>query len=182
MQEEIKQLRVSIDSIAQLTSGLKPIPVCNFSNNVIGKFSETKYVASKEITKAVDSLYMAKAWLGKVLQELGTESPYKSGYKTKDDIQPTADVANHNDKVSNIYHLNWKEMNHIEKVDWLRTEISKLTDNIFNLKMDLQESANVFGSKEPAIKTAIATTLSYQYLSEARFHLGFELQRIKESN
>lgn len=180
MQEEIKQLRVSIDGLAQLTNRLKSIPVCNFSNNVIGKFSETKYVVSKEITKAVDSLYMAKAWLGKVLQELGTESPYKSGYKTKDDIQPTADISG---VTTNLHYFEWKEeKNHIEKVDWLRTEISKLTDNIFNLKMDLQESANVFGSKEPAIKTAIATTLSYQYLSEARFHLGFELQRIKESN
>lgn len=168
MQEEVKQLRVSIDGLAKLISGLKPIPVCNFSNNVIEKFSKTKYIASKEITKAFNSLILAKAWLGKVLQELGTESPYKSGYKTKDDIQPTADVANHNDKVSNIYHLNWKEMNHIEKVDWLRACIEDEIKEIKDLDFNALEN---FLSRE----FSIARTNSYTYLCEAKFHLGFEL-------
>ena len=78
METQIKELRVKIDGLAQLTKELKPLRDC-------GK-KECEFcpkINSKEIEKAVDSLYLAKAWLGKVLGELGTENPYGSGYKTK---------------------------------------------------------------------------------------------------
>src|SRR5690606_38333619 len=87
MEKEIKELRVKIDGLAQLCEGLhKPSDPMKNANWVI--------YTTKEVEKVVDSLYLAKAWLGKVLEELGASNPYKSGYKTVEDIVPTADIAN----------------------------------------------------------------------------------------
>lgn len=169
MQEKVKQLRVSIDGIAQLTRELKPIV---YDKNMVDGVCH-----SYETRNAYDSLILAKAWLGKVMGELGVESPYKSGYKTKEDIEPTADVANHNDKVSNHYHLPYSNMNHIEKVDWLRTCIEDDIKIIQGLGLPIPGETTFTTTRE----FAIARTNAYNHLCEARFHLGFELQRIKEA-
>jgi hypothetical protein len=195
MVDKIKSLRVEIDGLAQLTKGLRPdlkweLDISNIPNgltleefieifktenfSIIDTYKKTGMTQGireipqrfKEIEKAVDSLYLAKAWLGKVLGELGTQNPYGSGYKTKDDIVPTQDV----NKI-NVHPLDLKSdkiYSHIEKVDWLRTEIEKLIEKFKDLWF------NEFKSFE-----GILYRIPYQHLSEARFWLGFELERIK---
>ena len=160
MKDKIKELRIKIDGLSQLTKELKPF---------IDGLESSKTMV---IYNSTDSLLFAKAWLGKVLAELGTENPYKSGYNSKEDIQPTADVANHNDKVSVHYELPYYEMNHIQKVDFIRTEIEKL---VLELK-DLGSPPN-----PPLLnrEMSIARTNAYTHLCEAKFWLGFELERIK---
>lgn len=191
MKEQIKQLRVEIDGLAQLTEGLKPLKVYNKykENEIINIPTEDAKILAEyntpEIQKAVDSLYLGKAWLGKVLGELGNENPYGSGYKTKEDIVPTQDVATISDIADkeNLYDkeligevvsfdANWKNKNHIEKVDWLRTKIQQIIDSIVIDTRVIKSNS----------KSEKYFEIAWQHLSEARFHLGFELERIKQSN
>lgn len=164
MKEQIKELRINIDGLAQLTKELCPVKVAIISG----------YKNSREIDKVVDSLYLAKAWLGKVLGELGVESPYpKDGTrKTIKDIEPTADVVK---KIEFPYTVigveKPKELCHIEKVDWLREEINRISIKVEDID-----------TKGQCREFSIARTNAYNYLCEARFHLGFELQRIKEEH
>lgn len=192
MIDQIKTLRVKIDGLAQLTKELKPIPRYP-EIHVVGE-EPWYYIPSNEINKTYDSLILAKAWLGKVLGELGTESPYKSGYKTVSDIEPTADIAEliENDFIQYPTEQNkkgsvfidkpridleftseeWQTKSHIEKVDWLRTEIESIINEIKKLDK----------SCAPSREFAIARTNTFTHLSEARFWLGFELQRIKKQS
>lgn len=193
MEKEVKELRIKIDGLAQLAKSLKPETIYTLDLSYLPEnweldkfmyfFEEKGYAildsqgkdASKvitpikgfykEINNAVDSLLLTKAWLGKVLEELGATNPYKSGYKTVEDIEPTADVAKN---LTVDFDGGWEEMNHIERVDWLRKEIKQVIKNL----PDTKPSSRL---------EAIAWTNTYNYLSEARFWLGFELQRIKES-
>lgn len=170
MEKEIKELRVKIDGLAQLTKSLKPLTTTNLAGVIHDTYN------SREINKSVDSLYLAKAWLGKVLAELGVESPYKAGYKEVKDIEPTADVNNCvQDKTAyknGVGERDYCDFNHIEKVDWLRSEIEKLIQEVSKISSAVQSVTREF---------AIARTNCYNYLCEARFWLGFELQRIKEN-
>lgn len=168
--ERIKELRVRIDGLSQLAKELKPIT--NLEEQiVVGShivWDKKAPRSSKEIEKAYDSLILAKAWLGEVLGVLGTENPYGSGYKTKEDIVPTQDVANPKelfniDATSNAFQYK----SHIEKVDWLRQEIKNLMP------------INIFINMTPKIIQLMEYVV--QHLCEARFWLGFELQRIRES-
>ena len=77
MKEQIKGLRVKVDGVAQLCKELKPfehknIPIEQAFSGT-GELIRAVYLKtnSKEIEKAVDSLYLGKAWLGKLLGELG---------------------------------------------------------------------------------------------------------------
>lgn len=187
MKEQIKELRVKIDGLAQLTKELKPIT--NLEEQiVIGSqivWDKKAPRNSKEIEKAVDSLYLGKAWLGKLLGELGNENPYGSGYKTKEDIVPTQDVAisfgikgeeDYIEGIVNKFELEWFKKNHIEKVDWLRTEIQEQYKYLSALKA---LDKGPLTSKNVLIKSQHTLNLVFQYLLEARFWLGFELERIK---
>lgn len=153
MIEKIKELRGQIDGLAQLTKEL------TFDHN------------SKQINSAVDSLFLAKAWLGKMLGVLGNPSPYpKDGErKTVADIEPTADkaVSGSSDE--------WKLKSHIEKVDWLRQNIYKCSDEIVVL------FDNIGFMNLDAARIREAITFSNKHLCEARFWLGFELERIREA-
>jgi len=198
MQERIKNLRVSIDGVAQLVSSLTPtshfiidiaqIPKGWEVERAIEIFEKTGYAFAENhkepyvtpienrtyINKCNDSLLFGKAWLGKMLQELGVESPYKTGYKTKEDIEPTADVA---DKALPDFLTikgDFNTLNHIEKVDYLRVSIDDLVKAVKNLNY-----TEMMG--QPSREFAIARTNSYNHLCEARFWLGFELQRIKKA-
>lgn len=178
MKEEIKKFRVEIDGIAQLVKELKPNKIYSSEGSYIINATN-----SKEIEKAVDSLYLAKAWLGKILEELGTENPYGSGYKTKEDIVPTQDVHKHmefTNEAKNLEHPfffgnagtyhDYQAKNHIEKVDWLRNEIEASIHAIKRLS-----------TKDLSREFAIARTNCYNHLCEAKFQLGFELARIKNN-
>lgn len=169
MKEQIKELRVKIDGVAQLT-----------------KESNTNHIGgSKEMDKTVDSLYLAKAWLGKVLGELGEATPYANDGKRKtvEDIEPAADTLNRfkvksigfNENIASTYVYynllkeNWDMFNYIEKVDWLRQEIQHLTHLVYQYCVENS-------------KTRFHSEIAYKHLCEARFHLGFELERIRESS
>lgn len=129
------------------------------------------YDGSKECSKAYDSLILAKAWLGKILGELGEQTPYQNDGKRKDvkDIEPAADrtYTNYSEKLAE-QNLDWSKMSHIEKVDWLRQEIQKLDNNFDALKITPINGVTFVSFK--------------QHLSEARFWLGFELQSIREKS
>lgn len=154
-------------------------------------------VNNKEIEKCYDSLILAKAWLGKVLGELGEETPYKNdgNRKTVEDIEPTTDINTVKTKIEGLPIIERKlydyikekntpynTFNHIEKVDWLREEINKLIFKIHPL--DFKE----YNSNKEEI-TIDNLRFGGLYLQQAilelnisRFWLGFELQRIKEEN
>lgn len=178
MKEQIKELRVKIDGLYQLTKELKPITgleeqIVIGSNIVWDKKAPRN---SKQIEDAAHSLIYAKAWLGKCLGELGEENPYKSGYKTVADIEPTADkceVLCTTGLEGIATNQTWKEINHIQKVDWLRTEIQKIIEELIKWYTH---------SPTPTREFNIARTNAYNHLCEARFALGFELERIKEEN
>jgi len=175
MEKQIKEQRVKIDGITQLVKGLKP--------HVEYAYNKTDLIDiyySKEIDKSIDCLLLAKAWLGKCLEYIATESPYKSGYKTKEDIEKTADV-NYASEMLAGYE---EHTPHIEKVDYLRTKIEELLK--IPLTMDLSIIAdgldvNNFLSNYTILKLSRAKQKSNEYLTEAKFWLRFELQRIKES-
>lgn len=162
MKQKVKELRVQIDGLATLTKGLEPLDNCIILDDRIGINKN-----SIQINKAIDSLFLAKAWLGKVLGELGEDSPYsKDGTrKTVEDIEPTADTG---ERIASA-QIFWKKANHIEKVDWLRQEISKIVGEA-DILMSQKGRVYIFGCN------------INKHLSEARFHLGFELERVREED
>lgn len=168
--KELKELRVSIDALAQLTEVLKPINIFKENEDNDKAVFRKLMTNSEQIEKAVDSLYLAKAWVGKMLGEIGEETPYKNDGKRKsaDDIEPTDAVAT---KVEDypIDSQGWgermKDVSHVEKVDWLRQQIQAAIDNTQD-----------FSETYPYIE--LEQGFVYKYLCEARFWLGFELGRI----
>lgn len=173
METYIKELRVSIDGLAQLTKELKPY------KDYFNSHGFPVEPNSKEIEKAVDSLLLAKAWLGKLLQELGSSTPYQNDGNRHSvaDIEPTADINLLNKDKYWIPDLN-REPNHIEKVDWLRQEIKKLVN--FKFKMDIEDLSE-FSMTVQFLNIQRYSDKVKDYLAEARFWLGFELSRCKES-
>lgn len=174
MKEQIKELRVKIDGLSQLTKQMLVVVGVDMHGVEI-KFQPV------EIGECYKSLILAKAWLGKVLEELGTENPYKSGYKEVKDIEPTADKD-----TPKVWHLE----THIEKVDWLRQEIETVVNEIKQIPVgDTVRVVDVNGVIPEQSKFvpfsrefAIARTCSYTHIRQAKFWLGFELQRIRENN
>lgn len=169
MKEKIKELRIKIDGLSQLTKELKPIMNIHVRD---GKKTNTK-----EIEKAYDSLILAKAWLGKVLGELGKNTPYANdgNRKTVEDIEPTADKNTEVVFGDKINETPFRDKNHIEKVDWLRTEIETISNVVLELEGGKLNTAS-WTEYTHEIKM-----FSYKHLCEARFWLGFELQRIREN-
>jgi hypothetical protein len=180
MQQKLKELRVSIDGLAQLAKELKPMKVTNIDAATISydksgeKTITHLYLNSKQVEKAVDSLYLAKAWVGKILAELGETTPYANDgtRKTVEDIEPVADSVRILEiEKDYIADKKWSEMNHIEKVDWLRQEIEKVITHIKYTNWNVSNGE----------MNELHFDLVYKYLCEAKFWLGFELQRLKES-
>lgn len=226
MEKQIRELRVDIDGLAQLTKGLKPFqwrsteikyeageekPFTGFTSPIMrveDKYSmgtgdgnnyrfqsiiktdegvfrvgcnheanpHTKFTFdqnSKQINKSVDSLLLAKAWLGKALGELGTPSPYPNDgtRKSEKDIEPTAERAD-NPIVSMSDDLDFNSCNHIEKIDYLRQQIQSAINRIH---VCAQSSDSITNSS-----LAYFLLYSEKHLNEARFYLGFELERIRE--
>jgi hypothetical protein len=199
MKEQIKKLRIQIDGLSQLVKELRPvgqfsIDISKLPNEasleeVISVFEKTGYAVGhgeefitplpqqfKEIEKAYDSLILAKAWLGKMLGELGAESPYPKDdtRKTVADIEPTADVNNEVPFEDRVGETLFRDKNHIEKVDWLRQEIQKIANKNFAVSLGLDVTDDYRLSRY--------ADNCEDHLSEARFWLGFELQRIRESS
>jgi len=166
MENQIKQFRVAVDGVNQLLQALAPVE--------IKVEAKTAFIASDELESASAHLLFAKAWAGKLLGALGVPTPYKNegNRKTVNDIEPTADVAKETEDfpvVDEEEASDIESMNHIQKVDFLRARINEFIT--FVEKIDTKDKSREF---------AIARTNIYNYLCEANFWLGFELQRIKE--
>lgn len=157
MVETIKQIRVDIDGLSQLVVELKTYSMIKGNNT-----------PSLNLIRTINSLNLAKAWLGKLLGELGTENPYGSGYKTVEDIRPTADTS-HPPIVGSSFEIDWSSRSFIGKIDLLRYMIELTSEEVKNLEL-----------LSPVREMSICRTSSWENLCEARFHLGFELGEIKD--
>jgi hypothetical protein len=172
MKEQIKQTRVRIDGLSQLVRNLKP-----FKYNVNSK--DLGSLNSDEVLNCINHLLLAKAWLGKMLGELGEATPYANDGKRKsvEDIEAAADRFKVPQLIQVGNNKSFNDLVHVEKVDWLRQEIKNLVEYV---QSDFHGSVFNHTSQKPTREFAIARTNAYTHLCEARFHLGFELQRIKE--
>lgn len=181
MKKEIKELRVQIDGLTQLTEKLKPVNIFKENENVVGAVFKKVCINSDEITEAVKSLKLAKAWLGKILGELGEDTPYANdgNRKTVEDIEHTADKPNMMGVFENsvVDGKRWDTKPHIEKVDWLREEIKSVAEKVQQLHHTYYEESRDGTHDSNKIIRSFNTVDTY--LSEARFWLGFELGRIK---
>ena len=174
MKKQIHELRTRIDGLAQLVKSLYPciIPI-EMIQYMPDSMLNTNMESVFNLRDCYKSILLAKAWLGKVLAELGEKTPYKNDgtLKTVDDIEPTADSSSGEGLFKDDFQLLWwkNELNYIEKIDWLREEIKKTKGLIDDLADDDRwyDIADILESVET-------------HLIEARFHLGFELQRLKE--
>lgn len=183
MKEKIKELRVRIDGLSQLTKELKQLHVGDkfiaSADNIVYRHKDIgEYWQPKEIEKAYDSLILAKAWLGKVLEELGKAVNQGEDLVEEDTIsyKLTEHVAINwfNNGVNTWKKREFEPKTHKEKVEWLIQTIESAITN--DVKQMARTSSTSF-TKE----FNIARTNSYNHLCEARFWLGFELQKIKEN-
>ncbi len=164
MTDQLKELRLRLDAVAQLTADLTLVRVPILSG----------YKASDQINRCTQSLYMAKAWAGKLLGEFGGESPYKNEGKrvTVEDIEPTDSVAQVLCTTGFSADLHYKDMTSIQKIDWIRQHLGELADIVkfidAAVKLDTREKSS-------------CRTQIWTYLVEARLHLGFELERLRNN-
>lgn len=175
MEQKIKDLRIEIDRISQLVKGLKgqKIPTIRFSSGKESKGKEsTTLTISRECHRCYDSLIFAKAHLGKVLGVLNVETPYKNdgNRKTVKDIEKTADKAS-------LSPNQWSgDPTHIEKVDFLRQRIKDIAP-----KIDITDDRHTLWQQiNVTPRTMHFIFNAFNHLTEARFWLGFELERIRE--
>jgi hypothetical protein len=171
MEIEIKGLRVQIDGLFELTGALNPVRI--ETKEIVGEgfFS---WMNSPDTEKASEALKLGKAWLGKCLGAIGTASPYANdgNRHSVEDIEEAAD--------KNKYPAppdGGKDMNHIEKVDWLREQISIA---ITRGRAHIEEAAD----RDDYMETPLMWYWfeSKKQLMVARFWLGFELERIRKAD
>ncbi len=156
----VKELRLKVDGLSQLVNNLEPI-----KKYVPIKSRQTRYryeyESSKETKKAYNSLLLGKAWLGELLRVLGEDDPYKN---TKE-VKKVADTVNKDNIPEGFCTAEeYSAKSHIEKVDWIRNKINEVAKLI------------------PSKAIMIQSQHSFKHLTEARFWLGFELQRVREEN
>ena len=80
----------------------------------------------------------------------------------------------------NIQDNEGKELNHIEKLDWLREKInilnmeiiSKINRLLYNSELSLESQHSIDECRK----------IVKQHLCEARFWLGWELSRLRDAN
>ncbi len=121
---------------------------------------------SAETTKANNSVTMAKCWMGKLLGQLGEETPYKNDGKrsTVEDIEPAADTVKN--------PVGFNNMNNIQQVDYVRELITKLLKDFNSLVKD---------SNPETLSPLVILVAIEQHLHECRFWLGLELGRIRDN-
>ncbi len=143
MEEQIRNLRLRADGLAK---GIA----------LLGMYKET--------LSAKDELLFAKAWMGKMLGAMGVETPYKNDGKRKDvkDIEPTADT------IDVSLHADWDKYSEVQRIDWLRQEVSILTADIEKI-----------GTPTGGRKAGVLKENAFTHLCECRFWLGFRLETIR---
>ena len=196
MDKDLKQFRVKIDSLAQLTKGMGLSEELSNRLKREGE-SEQDFIrrANKEglwrqfdnnsiqVDHCIDDLYLAKFWCGRALGALSVPSPYVNDGRRHGvaDIEPPADKVVFIPDPKPAIEINetpiykpdrWESLNHIEKVDWLRQDIQKTIDQgliIYDRNMN----------PDTMVPDLIAQQI-HVHLTESRGWLGFELQRIRE--
>jgi hypothetical protein len=145
MEERLRVIRTDVDALAQCV--MKPSHI------------------TKQLLEAHDHLFIAKAWLGKMLGAMGAESPYKNDGTRKgiQDIEPVAE------KFEGGVILP-EDLSHIGAVDWIREQIGTKIEDVEKI-----------GTEKGGRKASVLKEQAYVHLCEARFWLGFELQRIRET-
>jgi hypothetical protein len=120
---------------------------------------------SYEVGKCREDLLLGKAWLGKALGATGKPTPYTNdgSRKVASDIEPTAEKSTRSQLEIALDAL--KNNTHIEVIDYLREEIRVCVAECDEFAID-----GAYGFLENA---------KFR-LSEARFWLGFEMERIRE--
>jgi len=176
MKEQIKQLRKDIDSLAQYSNDINERLLKGTTPEPGEKIGDDG-TWSPQVDSCTQSLFMAKAWLGKLLGEYAEEaSPYKDGKSSVEHIEPTdarVDITpggNNNTDYGTIDPEIWAEdRTHVSRVDSIRQGIAFKINEVKHLT-DLPNSR----------EAAICRTQAWVYLCEARFYLGFEFERLKQ--
>lgn len=145
MIQVIKELRLEADT---LSGYIKSLP------------------GSPEVTKANNSITMAKCWMGKFLGLLGEETPYQNDGKRKE----VKDIETATETHSTLKPLTGTQ---VEQIDWIRERISLLLKDYNTLITD--------ECNPESIKPMVILCSIEQHLHEARFWLGLALGSIRDS-
>ena len=155
--ERIKAYRVNIDTLTNSAKALIP---------------------SREVSLCYTALQRSKMFLGKVLGELGTPTPYPQSDNAKSPV--IEKQAEHTEQtVFDDVDLNGQVM----KVKYLRAEIEKIGEELYEdlIRGDDDLEIVVGKSTEPQTdyyKTSLFKDSTYTSLVEAKMWLGMELDRI----
>lgn len=154
MKDQIKQLQSRLESCISFTGELKPNKL--YSSFFTSEFRETGQLISgsnsKEIEKAVDSLFLAKCWVEKTLKEFESEEDLDKGF------------------IKFIMDRNtWKSFDHYGKIDCIKSQIRECID--INASIPVRNNRIVLSTGNN----------TYQHLNEARFWLEAEMDRYYES-
>ena len=161
---------MELNSVMEFNSGqiINPSPTTEVKYNIINQ-PTTKLAGTSmntlQLYECAKSLLLAKAWAGSFMQSLGSKTPYISDGKRKTlkDIEPTAEVS----KVGYPELNGGSDPTYIQKVDWLRERIKEIYITVGD---DQDYHGEVYGEQ------------IYIKLTEARYFLGFELERLKNES
>ena len=130
---------------------------------------------SAEIVKAMNSLLIAKAWMGKMLQALGGTNPYSESHNPQ---SPVIEKAT-DETTSNMLSVFESEnvMTQTGRVKYLRSMISE-TMNTARIVISGKEGYNA--EKKMKSFEAMYPYFALQHLEEAKMWLGWELGFIRK--
>jgi hypothetical protein len=142
--EEVKEKRLALDRIFEFSK-----------------------VHDRVDTSPDDSIFLAKAWLGKMLAALSVESPYKKDEKKE--IQSRADIPKTAEKDESTHFAavchRFKLLDTFKAAIELRADLQKVIDWIDTVDM------KGFTAENPRL-AAIARTQAYIHACEAKYFLG----------
>jgi len=162
--DEEEQERMKAEKIKPL---LDHIYATRFAIDKSMKRAEFVFGEKSDVWK---SLFVAKAWLGKLLGQLGTTNPYttKEPIKHASQIPPTAEVYNNPEEMQKF-----SLESNLEKVLIMRMDIAEVNEMIEATDLTASEVKN-------GRLAAIALTNAYVNASEANFELGYQLSVIRK--
>ena len=130
---------------------------------------------SPEIIKAMDSLLIAKAWMGKMLQALGGKNPYAESHNPQSPVIEKAAEETTTNMLSVFESEN--VMTQTGRVKYLRSMISE-TMNTARIVISGKEGYNA--EKKMKSFEAMYQYFALQHLEEAKMWLGWELGFIRK--
>ena len=130
---------------------------------------------SAEIVKAMNSLLIAKAWMGKMLQALNQTNPYPESHNPK---SPTIEKATEETTNNLLSVFESEEVNtQTGRVKYLRSMISE-TVNTTRILISGKDGYNTDKKMKPF--EAMYPYFALQHLEEAKMWLGWELNFIRK--